>query len=585
MEDYIVSARKYRPSTFNTVIGQNSITSTLKSAIKNKQLAQAFLFTGPRGVGKTTCARILAKTINCLNIGENIEPCNECDSCKAFNTSASFNVHELDAASNNSVDDIRSLVEQVRVPPQSVQYKVYVIDEVHMLSPQAFNAFLKTLEEPPAYAKFILATTEKHKIIPTILSRCQIYDFNRITVDDIAAHLIDIAAKEKITADGEALHIIAQKADGSLRDALSIFDQISTYTGGDITYDAVLENLNIVDVLTFFDITEKILNNDMPGLLMALNDIIEKGHDGHHFILGMGDHFRNLLLAHNEATVKLLETTQANKERYLKQSHRCKPVLLLQSLDILNKADVNYKIVGNKRLLTELSVLQVSSLFSDEDTENKTQPAPQNITKPKESAAAKEVKTQESVKSVPKPAKKTETPKPKEGTTKEAKEAANLQQGAISISAAAYKQTENEDAPVAKEDTNAADVNSGVEDFSETQLTEAWTIMAQSDALKLPSFKALVQNITPKKTKAFTVNIAVGCELHKKEFVKNMGEVKGFLTKHLNVNDISFDIDIVKSEEIKIDKPFTAKEKYEKMSAKNSHLKEMKNDLKLDFDY
>ncbi len=296
MENFIVSARKYRPITFDTVVGQASITGTLKNAIKNNQLAQAFLFCGPRGVGKTTCARILAKTINCQNITENMEACDKCESCTSFNNSASFNIYELDAASNNSVDDIRSLVDQVRIPPQVGKYKVYIIDEVHMLSAAAFNAFLKTLEEPPPYAKFILATTEKHKIIPTILSRCQIFDFKRILIEDIAKHLAFVAGKENIEADTDALHIIAQKADGALRDALSIFDQLVSFAGNHLTYDDVINNLNVLDYDYYFKITDYFLQNDIPSSLILFNEIIDKGFDGQHFLIGLGEHFRNLLV-------------------------------------------------------------------------------------------------------------------------------------------------------------------------------------------------------------------------------------------------------------------------------------------------
>jgi len=319
MENFIVSARKYRPNTFDTVVGQGSITTTLKNAIKNDHLAQAFLFCGPRGVGKTTCARILAKTINCENQSANIEACNECESCTSFNNSASFNIHELDAASNNSVDDIRNLVDQVRIPPQVGKYKVYIIDEVHMLSQAAFNAFLKTLEEPPAYAKFILATTEKHKIIPTILSRCQIYNFQRITIEDIANHLAYVAKNENIQADPDALHIISQKADGALRDALSIFDQLVNFAGDRITYETVIENLNVLDYDYYFKIIDYFLVGDIANSLLLLNDIIELGFYGHHFLMGLGEHLRDLLVCQDSSTVKLLEVGASIKASYLQQ--------------------------------------------------------------------------------------------------------------------------------------------------------------------------------------------------------------------------------------------------------------------------
>lgn len=362
MENYIVSARKYRPNTFATVVGQTSITNTLKNAIKNEHLAQAFLFCGPRGVGKTTCARILAKTINCRNITENYEACDQCESCKSFNNSSSFNIYELDAASNNSVDDIRSLVDQVRIPPQDGKYKVYIIDEVHMLSTSAFNAFLKTLEEPPAYAKFILATTEKHKIIPTILSRCQIFDFKRIKIEDIAHHLAYVADKENIEADKDALHIVAQKADGALRDALSIFDQLVSFAGNHLTYQAVIDNLNVLDYDYYFKLTDYLLENDITNSLLLFNEVIEKGFDGQHFIIGLGEHLRNILVCKDVATIKLLEIGENLKERYKEQSAKCPVKLLLKSLDIINQCDLNYKISNSKRLSIEIMLMQLCSI-------------------------------------------------------------------------------------------------------------------------------------------------------------------------------------------------------------------------------
>ncbi len=362
MDQFIVSARKYRPATFDMVVGQQSITNTLKNAIRNNHLAQAFLFCGPRGVGKTTCARILAKTINCENITENIEACNECESCRSFNQSHSFNVHELDAASNNSVDGIRALVDQVRIPPQVGTYKVYIIDEVHMLSQQAFNAFLKTLEEPPAYAKFILATTEKHKIIPTILSRCQIFDFARITVKDISEQLAWVARQESIQADPNALHIISQKADGAMRDALSIFDQLVSFTGNTITYEQVIENLNVLDYDYFFRMTDLILEEKPSEILLLVNEVLQKGFEGADFITGYSAHLRDLLVCKDPATAKLVEASDDIRAKYVTQAEKCSRELLLQALEINNQADVQYKASSNKRLLLELSLLQVASL-------------------------------------------------------------------------------------------------------------------------------------------------------------------------------------------------------------------------------
>lgn len=362
MDNFIVSARKYRPATFDTVVGQQHITVTLKNAIKNNQLAQAFLFCGPRGVGKTTCARILAKTINCEHLRDDIEACGECDSCKSFQNGNSFSIHELDAASNNSVDDIRNLIDQVRIPPQTGNYKIYIIDEVHMLSQQAFNAFLKTLEEPPSYAIFILATTEKHKILPTILSRCQIFDFNRIKVADMAGHLASIAEKEGVSYDADGLHMIAQKADGGLRDALSMFDQIVSFSNKQVTYQAVIDNLNILDYEYYFRLTDAILNEDAPAALLILDEILAHGFEGSHFISGLSSHFRDLLVAKEPATLKLLDTSDTIRQRYLQQAKETSPGILLSSLNIASQCEINYRTSKNQRLQVELALLKMCHL-------------------------------------------------------------------------------------------------------------------------------------------------------------------------------------------------------------------------------
>ena len=365
MENYIVSARKYRPSTFDTVVGQRALTTTLKNAIANHKLAHAYLFCGPRGVGKTTCARIFAKTINCLHPTSEGEACNECESCKAFNEQRSYNIHELDAASNNSVEDIRSLIEQVRIPPQIGKYKVYIIDEVHMLSTAAFNAFLKTLEEPPQHAIFILATTEKHKILPTILSRCQIYDFSRITVNDTVEHLENVARKEHIEAEPEALNVIAQKADGGMRDALSIFDQVVSFTNGHITYQSVIENLNVLDYEYYFKLTDFFLENKVAECLLTFNDILRKGFDGNHFITGLTSHFRNLLVSRDPSTLQLLEAGASIRDRYQAQAQKCTPQFLYKAMKLCNDCDLNYRQSKNKRLLVELTLIQVAQLTAE----------------------------------------------------------------------------------------------------------------------------------------------------------------------------------------------------------------------------
>jgi len=362
MENFIVSARKYRPDTFETVVAQASITNTLKNAIKSNQLAHAYLFCGPRGVGKTTCARIFAKTINCTHLTPETEACNECGSCTSFNSNRSFNIHELDAASNNSVDDIRNLTDQVRVPPQMGKYSVYIIDEVHMLSSQAFNAFLKTLEEPPKHAIFILATTEKHKIIPTILSRCQIFDFNRIGVSDITNHLEFVAKSEGVEVENEGLNIIAQKADGAMRDALSIFDQIVSFSGKKITYQDIITNLNVLDYDYYFRLVDQFLKNDVTQVLLIFNDILNHGFDGHHFINGLSGHIRDLLVCKDPVTVQLLNTGGEIKERYKQQAQAAQSDFLLKALEICNECDYQYKLSQNKRLLIELAIIRIAQL-------------------------------------------------------------------------------------------------------------------------------------------------------------------------------------------------------------------------------
>lgn len=365
MENFIVSARKYRPSTFNTVVGQTALTITLKNAIKGNHLAHAYLFCGPRGVGKTTCARIFAKTINCQQLSPDAEACNECESCISFNEQRSFNIHELDAASNNGVEDIRSLIDQVRIPPQIGKYSVYIIDEVHMLSQGAFNAFLKTLEEPPAHAIFILATTEKHKIIPTILSRCQIYDFNRITVADTVSHLKFVAEKEGVTIDDNALNIIAQKSDGGMRDALSIFDQLVSFCGSSIDYASAIENLNVLDYDYYFRLVGSFLKEDVSDALLIFNEVLNKGFDAHHFIAGLSSHLRDILVSKDPQTIALMEVGTDLGKKYQQQAQECSVDFLYQALKLNNDCDLNYRISNNKRLLVEINLIRICQLSGE----------------------------------------------------------------------------------------------------------------------------------------------------------------------------------------------------------------------------
>lgn len=602
MDSFIVSARKYRPVTFDTVVGQNTITSTLKNAIRNKQLAQAFLFTGPRGVGKTTCARILAKTINCTNVTENIEPCNECDSCKAFNTSASFNVHELDAASNNSVDDIRALVDQVRIPPQAVAYKVYIIDEVHMLSQQAFNAFLKTLEEPPAYAKFILATTEKHKILPTILSRCQIFDFNRITIDDIAGHLAHVASCEKIIAEPEALHLIAQKADGGLRDALSIFDQIASFAGSKITYNNVLENLNVLDVNTYFELTEFIARNDIGNTLLKLNEIYESGHDAHHFINGLGDHIRNLLVSKDAETVSLLETSPAIKEKYRTHAQLWDVTTLIKALDICSKADLNYKNSGNKRLLVELALIQFCTLtgalaagmnapaqVAPIKQQGSVPPPPQTPTQTPPTQTAKPVQAPlppaVPIATTPVPQVKTVSPPPANTFKSETEKKQEIASGSVnmssilnpSVAASTSDKQEKEEQPAPEPELPAAD-------FTEVKLREAWANFANMQEAN-SNFRSVLTANQPAKESDDTVTFSVISSFQENEIKTKYQEIMTFLRQELNNSKLNLRIEVKAEDVPNTAKPFTIKDKFKSMSEKNPDLNNLKDKMELDLDY
>ena len=595
MDKFIVSARKYRPSTFKQVVGQESITSTLQNAIKNEHLAQAFLFTGPRGVGKTTCARILAKTINCLNPTEEMEPCNECDSCTAFNNNASFNIHELDAASNNSVEDIRNLVDQVRIPPQAGKYKVYIIDEVHMLSQAAFNAFLKTLEEPPEYAKFILATTEKHKILPTILSRCQIFDFKRISVEDIASHLAWVAEGEGIDADKEALHVIAQKADGALRDALSTFDQIVSFSGSSITYKDVIENLNILDYEYYFKVVDFILNGDTSNLLLTFNEILENGFDGQHFLTGLSEHFRHLLVVKDKATMKLLEAGPALKQKYADQSERCNAGFILKALEITNKYDLSYKTSNHKKLHVEIALIQLSSMqwspqqqsvgatrkevsqkpvaevnvkSESEKQENPvkkiSEPTPEYSTK-KEEVAQKSEPVKEAVK------------KPQEHTTKKVANGT----GQRDVSNISIKSTLDLLKDRRKQEALEQQEAAIITEFDQQKLETVWEQFAKSYKQKSPSFGAAVEKYKPELTDNYVVLMKVDNMFIAKD-VLNMAALLEYLKKELNNNQITINPVLPDKKERKV--VLTDRERFEVMAKKYPGIKQLKDQLNLELE-
>lgn len=585
MENFIVSARKYRPAAFATVVGQPSITTTLKNAIRNNQLAQAFLFCGPRGVGKTTCARILAKTINCMNLTEETEACNECISCKSFNTSASFNIHELDAASNNSVDDIRSLIDQVRIPPQVGRYKVYIIDEVHMLSQQAFNAFLKTLEEPPAYAKFILATTEKHKIIPTVLSRCQIYDFKRLSVEHIVHQLEFVAKNENVNAEPDALHIIAQKADGAMRDALSIFDQLVSFSGRNLGYRQVIENLNVLDYDYYFRITDCLLDNKMPEAMMLIDEIINNGFDGQHFIIGLGEHLRNLLICKDSVTLKLLEVSASLKDRYHKQASSCNSGFLLKSLDLVNRCDIDYRAANNKRLHIELAVLQIGSLVNPQAIAASQPviaqpPAPvQTVTKKPDYPATQ---TPVSVVNEPKPPLQAAPPK-------QAPEKPKIPTTGISIKQSLVNEPSNDSAAPQniKEDVADEEVvaEQSEEVFTLFQLEKAWEAFAKKVAAKSPNLHATLTQSKPVIGDEINsvIHFTIRSQLQQKEITDAKAELIAFLREQLGNSNITIQTSMIENQQDET--PYTPMEKYRKLAEKNPVLPKLKEKLNLELDF
>ncbi|WP_354431601.1 MULTISPECIES: DNA polymerase III subunit gamma/tau [unclassified Mucilaginibacter] len=609
MDNFIVSARKYRPATFETVVGQQHITNTLKNAIKNNQLAQAFLFCGPRGVGKTTCARILAKTINCTNLQPNGEACGTCDSCRAFMNGNSFNVHELDAASNNSVDDIRSLIDQVRIPPQAARYKVYIIDEVHMLSQAAFNAFLKTLEEPPSYAIFILATTEKHKILPTILSRCQIFDFNRIRVDDMAGHLAGIAQKENIAYENDGLHIIAQKADGGLRDALSMFDQIVSFSGGNVTYRSVIDNLNILDYDYYFNVTDKLLSEDSAQSLLLFDEILGKGFDGAHFISGLSEHFRNLLVGKDASTIKLLEVSETIKARYLQQSQAASVSFLLSAMNIANQCDISYKLSKNQRLQVELALLKMSNLLSifnmsalpavqnaaapngelkkKPDTTVNNAPSAQN-TADEMSVARDNPITYNRTPPVTAPATPSMVVPPAEVKPEPAEKpkffVPNAHAGASSVKIPSLKDLGKQVEEAALEEEDPYLKGTDKESFTIDQFLQLWTdhgakLKKENRAATLYT---IFTSVTPKVLGPENFEVPVSNKVQEQAFRDERPYILNFLRTTLK--NFCIEVNAKVEESTVVRKPYTAMEKFQYLAAKNPQLIDLKNKFNLDFD-
>jgi DNA polymerase-3 subunit gamma/tau len=599
MENFVVSARKYRPALFNTVVGQTAITTTLKNAIRNNHLASAFLFCGPRGVGKTTCARILAKTINCTNLTADTEACNQCESCKSFNEGQAIDIMELDAASNNSVDDIRNLVDTVRIPPQLMESnpnarKVYVIDEVHMLSAAAFNAFLKTLEEPPRYAIFILATTERHKILPTILSRCQIFNFNRIQVDDIANHLAYIAKNENVEAEPDALHVIAQKADGALRDACSIFDQVVSFAGNKLSYKAVIENLNVLDYDYYFRMTDHLLEENIPSTLLLFNEVLSNGFDGHNFISGLAEHFRNLLVCKDAATLELLEAGKNIKERYKVQSEKSSVPFLLRALKVVNNCDVNYKSARNPRLLVEFALMQLTAIPGTLVTGEKKNDEPQLIFGSKavplisqHSPPAEKKTVAEEKSALVETAEKIKTPvvnmvaEPVQsyGGTATATAKKTLLKSTPSISSFTNPAAEKKVA----EATSTLQVVQSV-DFTQEKLEQAW--LGFSEVLKEKKRQmdyATFITGKPVKISEKLVQFTVQNAMAKERLDNDKTDLMQFLRKALS--NYEFQLEILVSKEEGSAMIYTSADKFKRLAEINPALQKLRQVFDLDIDY
>ncbi|MFT3739006.1 MAG: DNA polymerase III subunit gamma/tau [Breznakibacter sp.] len=558
--EFIVSARKYRPVTFMSVVGQAHITTTLKNAIKNQQLAHAYLFCGSRGVGKTTCARIFAKTINCLNIKPDFEACNECESCKSFIENRSYNIHELDAASNNSVDDIRLLIDKVRVPPQIGKYSVYIIDEVHMLSQAAFNAFLKTLEEPPRHAIFILATTEKHKILPTILSRCQIFDFNRISILDAANHLKYVAQSEDITVEDEGLNVIAQKADGAMRDALSIFDQIVAFSGKSITYKNVIENLNVLDYDYYFRLTDAFLREDMVESILIFDEILKNGFDVYHFVTGLSAHFRDLLVCKNPQSVKLLEVGSTIGERYKMQSQNASIDFIYEALEVCTSTELQFKNAKNKRLFVEFSLVKLSRLVSE---------------KKKLELTSRQVANQAGTSALP----NAFTPKGNSAVPSSIKSVSiNALANDGALPAAPY-QTSNVQTGNGDHDIDPA-WNSPVDDAI---IRTAWLEYASSVQMTNPYLYTILSNQIPKVSNGTTLVLGLKDSMQEDEVTKGKPSIFTFLKKRVKNARLTLEIQIVeeKPSEAKV---YTASDKMRVMVEQNPSLAELKRLFDLDLE-
>lgn len=579
MKEYIVSARKYRPMTFDTVVGQSALTTTLKNAVKSGKLAHAYLFCGPRGVGKTTCARIFAKAINCEHPTESGEACNNCESCQSFNEQRSYNIFELDAASNNGVEHIKTLMEQTRIPPQMGKYKVFIIDEVHMLSTQAFNAFLKTLEEPPAHVIFILATTEKHKILPTIISRCQIYDFERMTVSNIVGYLKEVAEKEGVTYEEEALNVIAEKADGGMRDALSIFDQAASFCQGNITYEKVLDDLNVLDSENYFNIIDLALENKVAETMVLLNNVIAKGFDGGHLIGGLAKHVRNVLMAKDDSTLSLLEVSDQQRQRYKEQAAKCPAPFLYKVLKLMNQCDINYRQSSNKRLLVELTLIQVAQITQEEDTpvagrspkrlkslfqRTLTQQVPQNET-------AKQVAVAEPV--VP----KTE---PTEPTAPKAPTAKRQSLSAMGFSFSSLKKRhESTETSDDSDEIKITATDEGSAPFTQIELKTEWNNMLNRMPQSMVGLVARLKNITPKLLDYPNVEVVVDNQILLNQLKQIQGRVRATLANDLKEPNLTLSLRLTQGSEVR--KTLSKKELFEKMRKNNPAVEKLRESLDL----
>ena len=571
MENYIVSARKYRPITFESVVGQQALTQTLRNAIRTNHLAHAYLFCGPRGVGKTTCARIFAKTINCLSPTEENDACNQCESCTAFNEQRSFNIHELDAASNNSVEDIRSLIDQVRIPPQIGKYSVYIIDEVHMLSGNAFNALLKTLEEPPKHAIFILATTEKHKILATILSRCQVYDFNRITVADTISHLQYVAQKENINASEEALNVVAQKADGGMRDALSIFDQLVAFCGTNISYEQAIEVLNVLDSDYYFRLVDAALSGDVSNALLLLNEVLVKGFDAGHFITGFAQHLRDVLVSKDSATVALLETPEVIRQQYQAQAQRCAAKWLFNALDIMNTCDINYRTAKNKRLTVELALIKLCRLLEPaEPIQTNTQPTQRTaVASPQPSVkTATQPSTPIQQQAIVKPTITPPPPKPVIGAMPSLGNIGLINTNAASNQANSAQTSTGQSTTTEKRNTP----------FTIDQLKSAWVGQVKNFE-KEERFKAMLITYEPVMDSEHMFHITVKNQLQKKVFSQFGKQLMDNIRNELQNDHIQLKVEI--DEHVIGQVAYTASEKYKLLAQQNPQLDDLRQRMNL----